>query len=309
MSSPPNPDLNALLKAADDHVAAELKVTPEVVSVGHELDLDNVSIRARRWLKVEDAVVVAIDLKNSSQLGLNKWAASTASIYEAAIHPLVDTLIAFGADDIDIQGDAAFGIFWGPKRTERALCAGITAKTFSAMQLVPRLQAKWDTLPATGFKVGVAASPLLVKRIGVARTDHQEEVWPGKAVNYATKAAQCADADELIVTDTVWKRIEANHYLTHTCGCPDGATCVELWSPVTIDKLRLEEPDRNGRRLLSAWCDVHGPEFCEAVLAGRTMREEIEDLLRHGFISASLAAKRQRDAARRRSMALLRAGR
>jgi hypothetical protein len=93
MSSPPNPDLDALLEAADDHVAAELKVTPEVVSVGHDLDLDKVSIRARRWLKVEDAVVVAIDLKNSTQLGLNKWAASTASIYEAAIRPLIDTLV------------------------------------------------------------------------------------------------------------------------------------------------------------------------------------------------------------------------
>jgi hypothetical protein len=90
---------------------------------------------------------------------------------------------------------------------------------------------------------------------------------------------------------------------------PDGVTCLQLWSPVTIDKLRIEEPDRNGRRLLSAWCDIHGAEFCEAILAGRTKREEIEDLLRNGFISTSLASKRQRDAAHRRSMALLRAGR
>jgi hypothetical protein len=176
MSSPPNPDLDALLEAADDHVAAELKVTPEVVSVGHDLDLDKVSIRARRWLKVEDAVVVAIDLKNSTQLGLNKWAASTASIYEAAIRPLIDTLIAFGADDIDIQGDAAFGIFWGAKRTERALCAGITAKTFSCLALKPsgtpcRLPgSRWVSPPARSSS-SASGSPALTtrRRSGPAR--------------------------------------------------------------------------------------------------------------------------------------------
>jgi class 3 adenylate cyclase len=303
------PDLEGVLNAADDHVVAELKTTPDIINVGHDLDLTKASIQARKWLKVEDAVAVVVDLKNSSQLGLNKWAASTASIYEAAIKPVVDIFVAFGADDIDIQGDGVFALFWGDKRTERALSAGVTIKTFSEKHLVERLNKRWDTLPETGFKVGIAASALLVKRIGVARTDHQEEVWPGRAVNYATKAAQVADAHELIVTETVWKRIEGNHYLTHTCGCPDGLSCQKLWSEVTIEKLRWDEHDRNGRRLRSIWCDVHGPEFCDAILEGQTKREEIQQLLRQGFISQSLAAKRKRDAERRRSMALLRAAR
>lgn len=309
MSLTEPPDLERVLSAADDHVAAELKSTPEVTNVGHNLDLSQASIQARKWLKVDDAVAVVIDLKNSTQLGLNKWAASTASIYEAAIKPVVDIFMAFGADDIDIQGDGVFALFWDDKRTERALAAGISIKTFSERHLVERLTKRWGMLPATGFKVGIAASPLLVKRIGVARTDHQEEVWPGRAVNYATKAAQIADAHELIVTATVWKRIEGNHYLTHACGCPDGVTCRELWSEVTIDKLQWDVPDRNARRLRSTWCDVHGPEFCTAILAGQTKRDEIQELLQQGYISQSLAAKRQRDTAHRRSMALLRVGR
>lgn len=304
-----NLDLDALLQQADAHVAGELKVTPEIVDAGHDLDLDDLSIVARRWHKVTDAVVVAVDLKNSTQLGVNKWAASTASIYEAAIKPAADILLAFDANDIDIQGDGAFGIFWGSNRTERAICSGITIKTFSAKHLVPRLTTRWDTLPPTGFKVGIAASSLLAKRIGVPRTTHQEEVWPGKAVNYATKAAQCADVDELIVTNTVWTRIESNHYLTHACGCPDGISCPTLWTATTINRLRDDEPDRDGHLLRSTWCDMHGPEFCEAILTGKTKREEIQELLTKGFISQSLAAKKRRDSDRQRSLALLRSGR
>lgn len=304
-----NLDLDALLQQADAHVAGELKVTPDIVDAGHDLDLDDLSIVARRWHKVTDAVVVAVDLKNSTQLGVNKWAASTASIYEAAIKPIADMFLAFDANDIDIQGDGAFGIFWGPRRTERAICAGVTIKTFSAKHLVPRLEARWDTLPPTGFKVGIAASSLLAKRVGVPRTTHQEEVWPGKAVNYATKAAQCADAHELIVTNTVWTRIEDNDFLSHACGCPDGISCNELWTPATIDRLRHDEPDRDGRVLRSTWCDVHGPDFCEAILTGKTKREEIQQLLTKGFIGQSLAAKKRRDADRERSLALLRSGR
>ena len=304
-----NPDLDALLQDADAHVAGEMQATPEIVDAGHDLDINDLSIVARRWHKVSDAVVVAVDLKNSTQLGLNKRAASTASIYEAAIKPVTDIFLAFDASDIDIQGDGAFGIFWGSDRTERAICAGVTVKTFSAKHLVPRLTARWDTLPATGFKVGIAASSLLAKRVGVPRTMHQEEVWPGKAVNYATKAAQCADAHELIVTNTVWNRIENNHYITHACGCPDGISCRMLWTPTTIDRLRDDEPDRDGHVLRSTWCDLHGPEFCEAIINGQTKREEIQELLTQGFISQSLAAKKQRDDDSQRSLALLRSGR
>jgi class 3 adenylate cyclase len=304
-----NPDLEALLDNADAHVATEMRATPEIVDAGHDLDLEDLTIVARRWHRVSDAVVVAVDLKNSTQLGLNKWVASTASIYEAAIKPVVDIFLAFDADDIDIQGDGAFGIFWGPNRTKRALCAGITIKTFSAKHLVPRLSARWATLPLTGFKVGIAASSLLVKRVGVPRTAHQEEVWPGKAVNYATKAAQSADAEQLIVTKTVWSRIENNHYVTHSCGCPGGVTYRTLWEPITIDRLREDEPDRDGRVLRSAWCDVHGPEYCEAILNGQPQREEIQQLLTPGRISQSLAAKKRLDDERKRSLAHLRGGR
>ena len=70
-------------------------------------------------------------------------------------------------------------VFWGDLRYERALCAGITIKTFS-VDMVERLEKRWDDLPETGFKVGVASSRLLVKRIGTPRNPAQQEpVWAG----------------------------------------------------------------------------------------------------------------------------------
>ena len=90
------------------------------------------------------------------------------------------------------------------------MCAAITMRTFSEDSLVSRMEKKWSDdgqLPETGFKIGVATSPLLVKRIGIVKTSFQDLVWPGKAVNYAAKAAQSADRHETVVTGSIWDAI------------------------------------------------------------------------------------------------------
>ena len=132
---------------------------------------------ARRWHKLSDAVAVVADLKNSTKLGTGKWAASTASIYEASTGSVVKIFDEFDADFLAIQRDGAFALFWGERRYERALCAGITIKRFSR-NMVERLEKRWPDLPETGFKVGVASSRLLAKRIGTPRNPAQQEpVW------------------------------------------------------------------------------------------------------------------------------------
>jgi hypothetical protein len=160
---------------------------------------------------------------------------------------------------------------------ERAICAGITIKTFSEKELVPHLQGKWPELPATGFKVGMAVSKLLVKRVGVPRTAHQEPVWAGKAVNYAAKCAQQADAHEMIVTGSIWDFVESNDYLAVTCPCGSGPTDT-LWSDVVIDKIHEGDGERSGRKLTSMWCAVHGSQYCEAILNGETARPEAKQI-------------------------------
>jgi hypothetical protein len=158
-------DLDDLLDSIDEDIKTELSCKPEVLDKGHSLDVSELPIEARRWHKVTDAAAVVADLKSSTQLGLNKHAASTASIHEATTGNVVDVFDVFEAEFVAIQGDGAFGLFWGDNRMARGVCAGITLKTFSERHLVPRLEAKWPySLPETGLKVGIANSALLVKQ-------------------------------------------------------------------------------------------------------------------------------------------------
>jgi class 3 adenylate cyclase len=301
-------DLEALLTDIDDDVRVELASMPEVANKGDSLDIDALPIAARRWHKVNDAVAVVADLKNSTRLGLNKHQASTASIYEASTGGVVQIFDTFDADFVAIQGDGAFALFWGGDRDDRfarAICAGISIKTFSEKALVPRLEAKWDSLPETGLKVGIANSPLLVKRVGVPRSEHQEPVWAGRAVNYAAKAAQQADQHEMIVTGAVWDWVAGNDYLAATCDCGSGPS-TDLWSDVTIDKIPDSDGDREGKLLTSSWCDIHGAEFCGHVLAGDKTRLDAAEVTKKAMESELtktlrvLAKQRRRDRVARR---------
>ena len=270
-------DLSGLLGDLDDAVRTELASTPEVVDKGDNLDVDDLPITVRRWHKLTDAVAVVADLKNSTKLGTGKWAASTASIYEASTGGIVKIFDQFDADFLAIQGDGAFALFWGERRYERALCAGITVKTFSR-DMVIRLEKKWSDLPETGFKVGVASSRLLAKRIGTPRNPAQQEpVWAGKAVNYAAKAAQGAEQHELIVTGSVWDVVEKNDYLAVSCPCGTGPS-LGIWADTEIERLPDGDPEAQGRLLTACWCDTHGAEYCAAILDGKRQREDAKAL-------------------------------
>ncbi|UAK31980.1 hypothetical protein K8O92_30315 [Nocardia asteroides] len=286
-----------LLDSLDERVKTELSCKPDVVDRGHELNVDALPIQARRWHKSTDVVAVFADLKNSSQLGVSMHAASTASVYEAAVGGAVDILDKFGANYLDIQGDAAFGVFWGDMRTERALCAGITIKTFSPA-MAEQFESKWPTQPDTGFRVGIAASTILVKRIGVPRhPNKQKPVWAGRAVNYASKAGSACDRHGLVVTGTVWDRIETNDYLTATCDC--GTPSDRLWEDITIERLRAgDEADAAGRQLTAPWCRIHGEQFCRAILDGKKRRATVSEAL-HASILASQSRDEFRASARR----------
>lgn len=267
-------DLGALLEDASERVRNELASTPEVVDVGQDLDVSALPIVARRWHKATDVVSVVVDLKNSTRLGTGKWAASTASIYEAATGNVANLFDHFSANFMQIQGDGVVAIFWGEGRYERAICAGITVKTFSD-DLVKRLESKWDDLVGvTGYKVGIASGRALVKNVGVPRNPaNQEPIWAGKPVNYASKAAQSADRHELIVTGRVWDKFERNDYIALSCGCK-GEPSDTLWKNVIIDRLPDSDPDRSGRLLVANWCVNCGPGFCNAILAGKKQRPE-----------------------------------
>lgn len=299
-------DLSSLLSGLDEAVKVELASTPEVIDKGHALVVEDLPIVARRWHKLTDAVAVVADLKNSTKLGTGKWAASTASIYQASTGGAVDIFDQFDADFLAIQGDGAFALFWGDRRYERALCAGITIQTFSR-DMVERLENRWSDLPETGFKVGIACSRLLAKRVGTPRNPAQQEpVWAGKAVNYAAKAAQGADRHQLVVTGSVWDVVEKNDYLAISCPCNAGPS-LSIWVDTVIDRLPDGDPEAQGRVLSACWCATHGPEYCDAVLAGSKRRNDVDDLrtasqlsqMRSALRATAKQARTERDARRR----------
>lgn len=261
-----------------------------------DLDADDLpDASGSKWYSVDDVVVVFADLKNSTQLSVGRHPRTTAAIYRVATGSVVRILHDLEAGFIQIQGDGVFGIFWGERRLERAICAGITVKTFSRDVLQKKLESKWPKAPLTGFKVGVASGRVLVKNIGTPRNENEQEpIWAGKPVNYAAKAAQQADRNELVVTGTVWLGIEGNDFLTVSCGCEEGSPggLSVLWEDVEIEKLGHDENDAAGRLLTACWCSNCGPGFMQAVLDGRTERDETKTVTKALDVSEAYEASR-----------------
>jgi class 3 adenylate cyclase len=270
-------DLDELFESTDDRVRVELGSKPEIKEWSNDFDVKELAIKERKWIQIPEVVAVLADLKNSTHLGTGKHAASTASIYEAATGGVVAIYNKFKADFIAIQGDGAFALFWGSDRFERAVSCGITVKTFSERQLVPRLETKWEELKTnhpTGFKVGISSGRVLVKRVGTPRNfSEQEPIWAGVPVNFASKAAQQSDRHELIITASVWKAIRANDYLTLSCPC-NGGPAPSLWSPVEVRKIPESNSERQGQLLSNRWCQVHGDSYVKAILRGETTRRD-----------------------------------
>ncbi|RNE62188.1 hypothetical protein [Cryobacterium tepidiphilum] len=256
---------------------AKIDTEPKVVLKDVDtFDVNDLEI-GPTWHRLTDIVAVVFDLKSSTNLEKGRTAEGTASIYDAGIGGVVRTLNDFGADFVDIQGDGGFGLFWGPQAYVKAMCAAITIHTFSS-KFEAQLEAKWDEVPATGFKVGLSSGPVMVKRVGLERhLDMQEPVWAGRPVNYAAKAAQQADPERIYVTGSIWDQISQNDYLAFSCGCRGGlakeAPPALLWNPIRLDK--IPDAQKFGLSLESNWCDLHGELFCNQILSGATRRTDI----------------------------------
>ena len=269
------PVVSELLAEIDDDIRTELANKPDVKDVAPEaFDAKQLPLGQRLWHRLEDVVAVVVDLKGSTRLSTgNEHAASTATVYEAATDNAVKVFNKFSADFIQIQGDGVLALFWGENRFERAICAGITVKSFGA-SLKDKVFDKWGI--ETGYKVGIASGRVLAKRLGTPRNlDEQEPVWAGKPVNFATKAAQHADVNELIVTASVWAEVEDIDYLVVSCGHNDGkpSTKAGLWRGVQIENIAHEDESK-GQLLEATWCEHCGDEFCSKILAGEKSRSD-----------------------------------
>ena len=296
-------DLTALLEQLKDDVKTVLGSTPTVKEIENPTLEDIKGPGSSTWIKIPNVVAVVADLKSSSQLGTGRHDKSTAKIYQSGVDGAVKILNRFGANFIDIQGDGGFGLFWGEKAYERALCSAVTIRTFSE-DFVAKLEAKFGregSLPEPGYKVGMAADRLLVKTIGTRRdVSEQEAVWPGRAVNHAAKCAQSGNRHQIVVTAKVWDHFKNNDYVTTSCGCGGavpGATVSDLWREFEIEHIH-DEKFRDGYILGVPWCTTHGAEFCQAILEGRktrTISDESRQTLNVARMRQALESKKARN--------------
>lgn len=268
--------VNELMNETSERARFELTTPVEIVEVEKFPELEDMYVDARKWMKIEDVVALAVDLKGSTKLDYKgKHANTSARLYEAVTGCGVRLVNEFEPQFVDIQGDGFFALFHGDVAYERALCAGVTIKTFSERDLVPAIHATMsERFPDTGLKVGLAASRLAVKRVGTRKTN--EPVWAGKAVNWATKCAQKAEANQLIATSKVFNRFGTNDYVTHSCGCSNGAPANRiafLWSDTQVEA--LGDGNVECKLLTSGWCQNCGDDFCEAILDGKASRPEV----------------------------------
>lgn len=295
------PFLQALLDALGDEVNTVLNISavPVVEKDGSFDAKDIPSSSSDTWIKLPEVVAVVCDLKGSTHLGTGKHDRSTARIYKSSVEGAVKIFHNFEANFIDIQGDGGFGLFWGDRAYERALCAAVTIRTFSE-DLVERLNKRWPDAPETGYKVGIHAARTLVKSIGTRRViSEQEAVWAGRPVNYAAKCAQAADRHQVIVTQRVWEKFKNNDFIAFSCDCHDGPTA-KLWADTKVD--RLPEEDQEAVVLHAGWCKTCGPSFCDAILAGQTKREIPSDVrlaIPKMQMEQALAAKHATDKSRK----------
>jgi class 3 adenylate cyclase len=258
--------ITELLDDLRENVKQAFSTTVEMIDVDEVPAVDDMYIEVPKWHRIEDVVCVVADLKGSTKLGFSQYANTSAKLYEGLTSNMVRTVSSFAPAFVAIQGDGLFALFDGHRRYERGLAAGVTLKTFSEKVLVDEIEKSAsfsERFPDTGLKVGMHASLVVVKKVGVRGAN--EPVWAGKLVNWATKAAQHAEAHELVATQRVYNHFKDNKLVTHTCGCPDGIK-KPLWRQTNVEAL----PDTDSQCLVleSKWCEMHGDDYCTWILEG-----------------------------------------
>jgi hypothetical protein len=96
----PAVDLDALLSDLEGKVKTELASTPTVQDVGHDLDVNDLPIAARRWLKVTDVVAVVAELPDERRPALVSTALSSQDGVEPVDEPSSDETAEFEEDEL-----------------------------------------------------------------------------------------------------------------------------------------------------------------------------------------------------------------
>lgn len=215
------------------------------------------------WLKVPNAICVYVDMLGSTKLSATSHERSTAGAYQLFTGTAVRMFNELDAPYVDVRGDGVFAMF-DSDQCHLALAAAISFKTFSSLEFKPRVKA--GTGQEVGCHIGIDQRDVLVKRIGLRRTeqrtDRQNEVWAGKPVNMAAKLASMTKDSELLVSDRYHSNFSDPKVL-RSCGCP-GGYAMDLWTKVDVRQKGLFDFDY-AYSLTSNWCVNHGTEYFRSI--------------------------------------------
>ena len=215
------------------------------------------------WLRVPGVICVFADMRNSTGLTKNKQDRVSARVYQLFIETAVRLFHAAESAYIDVQGDGAFALF-DSDEPHRALAAAVNFKTFVKSEFIPRIVA--DLNVDVGCHLGMDTTPVLVRKLGLqpraGRTDRQNEVWAGRAINVAAKLGAAAGDDELLVSERMFKLFTHPKSL-RSCGCPGGFE-MDLWNEHQFHDPALDFTTRYSLR--NVWCEKHGADFCDELI-------------------------------------------
>lgn len=223
------------------------------------------------WIKVPDVICVFVDMIGSTKLSASQYDQSTARTYQWFTGTAVRLFAEFGAPYVDVRGDGVFALFDGDQ-PNTALAAAVTFKTFVENDFAPEITHRTNGKIDSGVHIGIDCKTVLVKKVGLPRrknrTDRQNEVWAGKPVNMASKLCNLCPAGSIYVSDRYFELLSDEKVL-NTCGC-DGsgntADQVALWTRHEVAEDSPFDFDAY-HELKSKWCEVHGAEYCEAIVA------------------------------------------
>src|SRR5690606_29953848 len=152
--------------------------------------------------QIPDVICVFVDMINSTQMSASTYSKSTASIYNYFTETAIRIFHEIETPYIDVKGDGVFALF-NSNQVNKAIAGAVLFKTFIREEFSPRIKSKYDL--NVGCHCGIDQKTLLVKRFGLkrtgGRTDRQNEVWAGKAVNMAAKLASLSQENEILASD------------------------------------------------------------------------------------------------------------
>ena len=234
------------------------------------------------WWRIPNVTAVFADLKGSTALNSALPTETAALAYTYFTRAMTVILERFSAGYVEIQGDGIFALFAGQRSMFLAAASAITMRTQLETTVAPRF--KRDASVDRNLKVGIGIDKgtLLVRQLGLRGTG-QNEVWAGMPVNAAAKLSSVAGPDEIAVSDRVFSGYEHSararqQVLIWSCGCRPGSRGAgltagasgtpKLWTKHSAPRdLGLDFSEIHKRK--AGWCEVHGSEYCEALLAGK----------------------------------------